>query len=178
MFGKAGRNWLRTLELPAEECETVEAAMRHIEFLDSEIAEVERLIAREMLWSSDTRTLMSVPGVNLICAAAFLAAIGDVRRFPGSQQRVACLGLDPNVRQSGSEPARTGRISKQGSPQARWALVEATTVLCVSRPLRVSPAHPCSPGLQHRDRRRCSQAGCLFWYCSPAGSARPTPSRR
>ena len=86
MFGKAGRNWLRTLELPAEECETVEAAMRHIEFLDAEIAEVERLIARDMLWSSDTRTLMSVPSVNLICAATFLAAIGDIRRFPGSRR--------------------------------------------------------------------------------------------
>jgi hypothetical protein len=29
------------------------------------------------------------------------------------------------VRQSGSEPARSGRISKQGSASARWALVEA-----------------------------------------------------
>jgi hypothetical protein len=38
---------------------------------------------------------------------------------------VAYLGLDPRVYQSGSAPARSGRISKQGSPQARWALVEA-----------------------------------------------------
>ena len=38
---------------------------------------------------------------------------------------VAYLGLDPRVYQSGSSPARGGRISKQGSPQARWALVEA-----------------------------------------------------
>jgi Transposase IS116/IS110/IS902 family len=38
---------------------------------------------------------------------------------------VAYLGLDPRVYQSGSGPARGGRISKQGSPQARWALVEA-----------------------------------------------------
>ena len=93
--------------------------MRQIEFLDAEIAEVERLIAREILWSSDTRTLISVPGVNLICAATFLAAIGDIRRFPSARQLVAYLGLDPKVRQSGSEPARTGRISKQGCAQAR-----------------------------------------------------------
>lgn len=38
---------------------------------------------------------------------------------------VAYLGLDPRVYQSGSGPARGGRISKQGSPRARWALVEA-----------------------------------------------------
>ena len=34
-------------------------------------------------------------------------------------QLVAYLGLDPKVRQSGSEPARLGRISKQGSPRTR-----------------------------------------------------------
>jgi hypothetical protein len=68
---------------------------------------------------------MTVPGVNLICAASFLAAIGDVRRFRTSRQLVAYLGLDPRVRQSGDEPARSGRISKQGSASARWALVEA-----------------------------------------------------
>jgi hypothetical protein len=165
MFGKAGRNWLRSLELPVEECEAVEAAMRHIEFLDAEIAEIERLIAREMLWSSDTRALMSVPGVNLICAATFLAAIGDIRRFGSARQLVAYLGLDPKVRQSGSGPARTGRISKQGSPQARWALVEEThTVVRQPGPLRA---------FHQRIRARCGynvatvaaarKLACLFW---------------
>ena len=33
--------------------------------------------------------------------------------------------MDPKVRQSGEAPARSGRISKRGSPSARWALVEA-----------------------------------------------------
>ena len=77
-----------------------------------------------------TRRLMTVPGVNLICAASFMAAIGDVSRFLTSRKLVAYLGLDPKVRQSGEAPARSGRISKRGSASARWALVEAawTTV--------------------------------------------------
>jgi transposase len=125
LFGVRGRKWLRELELPVEEAETVEGALRHIEFLDQEIAAVERLIAREALCSTDARRLLTVPGVNVICAASFLAAIGDIRRFRSSRQLVAYLGLDPRVRQSGSEPARSGRISKQGSASARWALVEA-----------------------------------------------------
>jgi transposase len=99
--------------------------MRHIEFLDSEIAAAERLIARDALGSQDARRLLTVPGVNVICAAEFLAAIGDIRRFRSSRALVAYLGLDPRVRQSGSEPARGGRISKRGSASARWALVEA-----------------------------------------------------
>ena len=66
-----------------------------------------------------------MPGVNVICAATFLAAVGDIRRFPTSRKLVGYLGLDPRVYQSGSSPAKGGRISKQGSPAARWALVEA-----------------------------------------------------
>jgi hypothetical protein len=68
---------------------------------------------------------MTVPGVNLICAATFIAAIGHAGRFLTSRKLVAYLGLDPKVRQSGEAPARSGRISKRGSAAARWALVEA-----------------------------------------------------
>src|ERR1700694_2166477 len=96
MFGKAGREWLRSLELPVEECETVESTMRQIEFLDAEIAEVDRLIAEQTLRSGDARHLLTVPGVNVVCAATFLAAIGDIRRFRTSRQLVAYLRLDPH----------------------------------------------------------------------------------
>jgi transposase len=125
LFGVKGREWLSELELPLEEAETLESALRQVEFLDEEIARVERLIARDALQSTEARRLMTVPGVNVICAASFLAAIGDVRRFRSARALVAYLGLDPRVRQSGTEPARSGRISKQGSASARWALVEA-----------------------------------------------------
>jgi transposase len=110
--------------------------MRHIEFLDREIAQVESKIARQTLLSPDARHLLTVPGVNVICTATFLAAIGDIRRFKTSRQPVGYLGLDPKVRQSGSSPARRGRMSKQGSPMARWALVEAAfTTVCQPGPL-------------------------------------------
>jgi transposase len=137
LFGVKGRKWLRELELPVEEAETLESALRHIEFLDGEIAAAERLIARETLRWPEARRLLTVPGVNVICAAEFLAAIGDIRRFRSARQLVAYLGLDPRVRQSGTEPARGGRISKRGSASARWALVEAAwSVVRQPGPLR------------------------------------------
>jgi transposase len=125
LFGVKGRQWLAGLELPPEERESVDAGIRQIEFLDSEIAAVERLIAQQALEWPEIRRLMTVPGVNLICAATFIAAVGDPRRFLTSRKLVAYLGLDPKVRQSGDAPARSGRISKRGSAAARWALVEA-----------------------------------------------------
>jgi hypothetical protein len=125
LFGVKGRQWLAKLELPVEERESVDAAMRHVEFLDREIAQVEKLIAKQALSWPEIRRLMTVPGVNLICAASFIAAVGNPNRFLTSRKLVAYLGLDPRVKQSGEGPARSGRISKRGSPMARWALVEA-----------------------------------------------------
>ena len=72
---------------------------------------------------------MTVPGVNVICAATVLAAFGDIRRFRTSSALVGYLGLDPRVRQSGTEPAKSGRISKRGSSSARWVLVDLGDVV-------------------------------------------------
>ena len=67
--------------MPVEERESVDAGIRQIEFLDSEIAAVERLIARQALSWPEIRRLMIVPGVNLVCAATFIAAVGNPNRF-------------------------------------------------------------------------------------------------
>ena len=125
LFGAAGRRWLAAQELPADEREMVEACLRGINFLDREVAAIDRVLAELVLASSELRRLLTLPGVNFVTACALLAAIGDARRFPSARQLVSYLGLDPRVRQSGSEPARHGRISKQGPGETRHVLVEA-----------------------------------------------------
>ena len=165
LFGKRGRQWLAELELPDEERESVDAALRQVEFLDSEIEAVERLIAAEALDSPEIRRLMTVPGVNVIVAATFMGAIGDIRRFSQPRKLVGYLGLDPRVSQSGSSPATHGRISKQGSVSARHALVEASWSV-VRQP---GPLHAFYERI--RARRGHSVAivacarklACLFW---------------
>jgi transposase len=126
LFGVRGRRWLAGLELALEERESVDAGLRHVECLDSEIAAVERLIAQQALEWPEIRRLMTVPGVNLICAATFIAAVGDAGRFLTSRKPVAYLGLDPKVRQSGDAPARSGRISKRGSAGPLHAFYDRT----------------------------------------------------
>jgi transposase len=94
-------------------------------------------VAKQMLTWPESKRLLTVPGVNLIAAATFLAAVADIARFRNSKRLVAYLGLDPRVRQSGEQPARSGGISKRGSVSARWALVEATwSVVNQPGPLR------------------------------------------
>jgi transposase len=129
LFGIEGRRWLAGLELPADERLSLEGGLRQIDFLQAEIEAVEREIAGQVLGSAEMRRLLTIPGVNAVTACALMAAIGDVERFATPAQLVAYLGLDPRVRQSGSEPARHGRISKQGPGYARHLLVEAAWVL-------------------------------------------------
>jgi hypothetical protein len=68
---------------------------------------------------------MTLPGVSYVTAIALLGAIGDVRRLRTARHLVGYLGLDPRVRQSGNEPAKHGKISKQGPGDVRGLLVEA-----------------------------------------------------
>jgi hypothetical protein len=165
LFGVKGRRWLSGLRLPLEERETVDAAMRQIEFLDSEIAEVERLIAKAALAWPEIRRLMTVPGVNVIVAATFMAAIGDIRRFENPRKLVGYLGLDPRVRQSGSGPATHGRLSKQGSVSARHALVEASW----STVRQPGPTRACYQRIRARRGHQVAivaaarKLACLFW---------------
>jgi transposase len=76
LFGVKGRRWLAGLELPLEERESVDAGLRHVEFLDSEIAAVERLIAQQSLEWPEIRRLMTVPGVNLVCGECPVLCVG------------------------------------------------------------------------------------------------------
>src|SRR4051812_24397293 len=124
-FGVAGREWLARLWLPVDERDTVNAALRQIDFLTEEIATLERDLACFVLNSEPARRLMTVPGVGMTTATVFLAATGDIARFPDARRLVGYLGLDPRVRQSGNSPAHTGRISKEGASEVRHVLVEA-----------------------------------------------------
>ncbi len=128
VFGKAGRRWLAALELPADESETVACCLREVDFLDGEVGLIERELARQAMSSQEIRRLMSVPGVSLVSAAAFVAAAGEIHRFSTPKKLVSYVGLDPRVRQSGEGPARHGHISKQGSSEARHMLCEAAWV--------------------------------------------------
>ena len=66
--------------------------------------------------------------VGPITALAFKAEIDDAKRFKDSKDVGAYIGLTPNQYSSG-ETRRQGGISKQGSKQMRYLLVEAATVL-------------------------------------------------
>ena len=156
LFGVAGRRWLATQELPVDEREMVEACLRGIDFLDHEVAVVDRALAELVLASPELRRLLTLPGVNFVTACALLAAIGDVTRFPTARHLVSYLGLDPRVRQSGAR----SRPGTGGSPSR----VRARPGMCWSR----RPGTPRAPP----DRCGPSTNG------SPRGAVATSPPSR
>jgi transposase len=136
-FGKAGRRWLAGLQLPIDERLTLDGCLRQVDFLDTEIAALDREIAKHALAWPEVLRLMTIPGVNVQTAATFMASIGDIRRFSSPRKLVSYLGLDPRVRQSGNAAARHGRISKAGASEPRHMLGEvAWKVMLTPGPLR------------------------------------------
>jgi Transposase IS116/IS110/IS902 family len=63
--------------------------------------------------------LAFLPGVNVIVAASFLAAIGDVARFESPRKLVGYLGLDPRVRPLPRRPAEPGPALRSAAPVLR-----------------------------------------------------------
>jgi hypothetical protein len=127
---------------------------------------------------------MTVPGVSMQTAVTFMAAVGDISRFPSPRKLVAYLGLDPRVRQSGEGAARHGGISKAGNSDARHMLGEAAwSVAMAPGPLkafyeRIRARRGAQVAASATARKLC----VLFWHLltreEDYAFARPTMTRQ
>jgi transposase len=119
-----------TLQLVAEALLATRAA------LGEQLSKLEKRV--RMLARSDpqVRRLMSTPGVGVIVALTYAAAIDEPTRFRSSKAVGAHFGLTPKKYQSG-ETDVTGRISKIGDASVRTALYEAANVI-LTRPVKGS----------------------------------------
>jgi transposase len=64
--------------------------------------------------------LESIPGINKVSSAHFLAEIGN-RHFPSHKKIIAYAGVDPSIYESGQWKGR-GHISKRGNKSLRRVL--------------------------------------------------------
>lgn len=80
--------------------------------------------------------LMTTPGVGVLVALTFVAAVDTPERFRSSRAVGPHFGLTPRKYQSG-ETDHSGRISKIGDGSVRTALYEAANVI-LTRPVKGS----------------------------------------
>ena len=104
--------------------------------LSEQLGRLEKRLVSLAREDSRARLLMSTPGVGVIVALTYVAAIDDPGRFRSSKAVGAHFGLTPTKYQSG-ETDVTGRISKIGDASVRTALYEAASVI-LTRPVKGS----------------------------------------
>jgi transposase len=124
LFGKAGLEWLRRLDLNPLDRLVLDDHIEYIECLDRLIMNVEGKIDEVASLDGDVRLLLSLTGVGVYSALLIKSEIGDIRRFPNYRKLISWAGLAPSLHQSGSVEFH-GRITRQGSRMLRWIMVEA-----------------------------------------------------
>jgi transposase len=125
-----------------------QALLRARRILADELRGLERRVREVARHDARARRLMTTPGVGVLVALTFVAAIDQADRFQSSRLVGAHFGLTPKKYQSG-ETDRTGRISKVGDVGVRSALYEAANVI-LGRPVRGSDLKTWALGVAKR----------------------------
>ncbi|MBV8703865.1 MAG: IS110 family transposase, partial [Acetobacteraceae bacterium] len=113
-----------------------EALLAAREVLETQLRGLEKRLRDRAREDGRARLLMTTPGVGVMVALTFVAAVDDPDRFRSSRAVGAHFGLTPKRYQSG-ETDVTGRISKIGDAGVRTALYEAANVI-LTRPVKGS----------------------------------------
>jgi transposase len=124
LFGKHGREWLCSIELPSTEKTILDVELRQLGSLEAGIRTLTEKIAVEAAEEPRVRLLMGFTGIDYYSAMLLLAEIGDIKRFSSPKKLVAYAGLAPGMRSSAGKTVR-GHITKEGNKYLRWILIEA-----------------------------------------------------
>ena len=125
LLSEAGRQALAGAELSAAGRQYVDTALRRIDELGAEIEPLRTQLVDFARRQPGCRALQARHyGVGWLCAVIIWAQIGDARRSASSDQLVRFAGLDVTVYSSDGKRA-PGHLSRQGSPELRWAAFEA-----------------------------------------------------
>ena len=135
IFGVWGSTWLDGLELPQPYAGKMASLRKICAVLTGEIAVLEAVIAGLVKDHQGYQAVRTLPGIGPVLGAVIVAEIGDVTRFPRPAELCSWAGLTPRHRESDTKVSR-GHITKQGSRNLRWALIEAIQHVPAGHPLR------------------------------------------
>ncbi|SRR6266536_6089545 len=124
LLSERGREFLGGLCLPPDALERIEVALRMVEAIDAQLAPLEGELRQLARRQPGCRALMRHYGIGELTAPTILCELGDVTRLSASRKAVRSAGLDVGVHRS-DRRSRAGKLTKQGSPQLRWALYES-----------------------------------------------------
>ena len=124
VFSPRGLAWLEQVTLPAEAAAALQRLRRTLVAIQGEVLDAEQHLTATAAGDPIARALDAVVGIGPVLALTIRAEVGDITRFRRGAELASYAGLVPRVDAS-ADRYRTGRITKEGSPWLRWALVEA-----------------------------------------------------
>ena len=127
LFGKAGRQFLRTMTIGNPEEGIIARYLELIEKLEENIEAFEIVVGNNVDETPEIKLLRSIPGIGKISSHLLLAEIGNIERFKSKERLCSFAGLCPKIYSSG-EIERRGHISKAGNAYMRWILTECAQV--------------------------------------------------
>ena len=123
-FSEDMRAWWEHLKVSVLERHCLMSDLATLDFAKSQVQAIEDAIKEIAAQDERAPLLVQITGIGLLTAITILAAIGDIQRFPSAKQLVGYAGLGARVHASG-ESFSTGRITKAGRKDLRYAMVEA-----------------------------------------------------
>jgi transposase len=124
LFTDKGLTWLKHVDLDPQDRTLIDADLRLLEAIAQQSTMIDVMIINESYEDPDVQLLMTLPGVDYTIAQALKATLADITRFPEPDKAASYLGLVPSVKQSAGK-CYNGPITKAGSSQARWLLIQA-----------------------------------------------------
>lgn len=128
LFGVQGLEHLGQVVLPDYHRHQVQTYLSLYEELVKQIEPLTQEIHALAKEDARARLLMTIPGIGPMIAMFIVAEVESIDRFPSYRNLASYAGLVPSLDASGDKQ-RTGRITKQGSPWLRTAMVEAAHVV-------------------------------------------------
>lgn len=124
LYRPRGLRWLQQVALPPDAATTGARLTHVLETVQAEVAAAEAALTERAQADPIARALDGLVGIGPVLALTLRAEIGDIARFAGGPQLASYAGVVPSVHQSAGHRYH-GRITREGSPWVRWALVEA-----------------------------------------------------
>jgi transposase len=128
LFGVKGMKQLKQVDLPIYHRQQLESYLTLYDGLTQQIEPLTKQVRDLAQKDPMAKLLMTIPGIGPITAMFIIAEIENISRFPSYRNLSSYAGLVPCLDAS-ADKSRTGRITKQGSPYLRSALVEAAHVI-------------------------------------------------
>jgi transposase len=162
LWTRKGAAWLASVPLPEGERLAVDMAAEGITSANAKLARVEAELAKYAAAHPGVALLMTIPGVGVRTAEAFVAYVDDPSRFARVRQTGSYFGLVPRLDSSAGNDRR-GHITREGPGTVRKLLTEAAW-----QAARLDPA---SKALFHRvtrgkkDRRKIAVVAVAHRLC-------------